>query len=108
MTRLGTDVTSFSPKAVGEKVEQLATERQDDPDIEAIVVPESSEDVLPQELHFEIRKTQDGKWNWVLWAANRRPLATNPRPYTRRNDAERAVRRMIAEVAESRVLIARL
>lgn len=66
-----------------------------------------SADPFLRKLHFELRKDQDtGRWNWVLWAPNHRAIATNAKSYSRRNDAERAVRRMREGAAVARVVVA--
>jgi len=77
------------------------------------VVPENEDeeavdaDPFLRKLHFELRKDQDtGRWNWVLWAPNHRAIAVNARSYSRRNDAERAVRRMREGADNARVVIA--
>ncbi len=36
--------------------------------------------------YIEIGQDTRGKWHWVLWAGNGRPMAINAIPYNRRND----------------------
>lgn len=71
-----------------------------------IEISEGKQDPIPKVLHFELRGDKETGWNWVLWASNHRAIATNPKPYKRRNDAERAIRRMRNEAKDARIVIA--
>lgn len=70
-----------------------------------IEIDQGKRDPIPKMLHFELRRDSKGDWNWVLWAENHRAIATNPKPYTRRNDAQRAINRMIESVNQARTVI---
>jgi len=55
-----------------------------------------------KEPYFEL--SQDKKteaWNWILWAANGRPMATNAVPYDRRNDATEAIETLRGNIAKA-------
>lgn len=63
-------------------------------------------DRILMEPHFELRQTPDAQeWNWVFWSSNHRAIAVNPEPYSRRNDAERAVKKFREETGCAKIFI---
>lgn len=102
MTRISSNVAGAEDKKNIEDISNVAEERATDD----IQIDQGQPDPIPKTLHFELREDSEGKWNWVLWAANHRAIATNPRSYSRRNDAERAIRRMKDEAADAKIVVA--
>lgn len=87
-------------------IKAIATEAANRDSAVGIEINEGKQDPIPKVLHFELRGDQETGWNWVLWASNHRAIATNPKPYKRRNDAERAIRRMRKEAKDARIVVA--
>ncbi len=90
------------------RVEDAVVEHDDDNPIGMEDDADAEEaDPFLRKLHFELRKDPATKrWDWVLWAPNHRAIATNAKSYSRRNDAERAIRRMRKGAGVARVVIA--
>ena len=99
-------VDAPSKETPEEKVDEIAEAAAARDTTGEITIEEGQPDPIPKTLHFELRGDKKDGWNWVLWAANHRAIATNPKPYKRRNDAERAIRRMRDESATARIVVA--
>lgn len=63
-------------------------------------------DRILMQPHFELRQDQDTKtWNWVFWTSNHRAIAVNPETYSRRNDAERAIKKFREETGCAKIFV---
>lgn len=81
-------------------------------DIDAEPLPETTpetgqtgQEVKGREPLFEIAQDIEGKWHWVLFAGNGRPIATSAVAYDRRNDCLGSIKAARAMIGDTRRVV---
>lgn len=64
-----------------------------------------AKDKRGRHVWVEIVEDESGKWHWMMWSGNGRPIATNPLPYDTQKLCVQAIRAVCGAAGQAKHIV---